>query len=180
MSALKNKGTAIIITVIMVSVSVFGIGGFKLRSKVNAVEQTFYEKGGISDCINQRADAAANIVQIAMKLPDAKAEAEIKDLNQALEQLGSAKGPEAQSLADRAVEDAEFALVEAIQDAAAAQGKDDVLTNQDANFVAAGGRIRYAQKDYNSAVDEVNRQLHGFPASIIRLFVGAGEAEYCK
>lgn len=178
---LKKRGTAILVAILLAVGSVLGLGGWKLRGQVQAVEKIFYEKGGISDNIDARAQISANILSLADRLPDAKADSEVKALNKALEKLEKAKGPEEESLADRKIEDAKIALVDALQEPAKADNKiNDLLAGQAAEFEAAGSRISYAAKDYNKKADEMNAVLHRFPANIIRLLSGAGEVEYCK
>ena len=174
-AAFKRAGVPQIIAIVLVLVSVFGIGGAKLAGYYNNTMAGFNSgKYSITADMDQRVSAAANVVTVAKKITGVDAQL-VQAAEQAVNALQQPSGP-AQTYANDQILDT---AVEALYDAAlplASADQKDLLSEQHSEFLSRGTILR--NSSYNEEATRFNKDRNAFPASLIGALWGVDDAEY--
>lgn len=175
----KKKPVALAVIALMAVLSVFGIGGARMRAAYNAVQAQYtatneYNQGIQPDFATQ-ADAAASMIRLAGRVlgeDDA-------DVVAAADALGAWNANTditagAQYPLNVRLYSAVDTLYTAASDEAGSKEKGQLTDLHDA-FVSAQNTIDRQAAAYNDSVAAYNRQTAGFPASIIGPLWGASD-----
>ncbi len=177
--ALQKRGTALAVAAGLALVSVFGIGGLKLRSARGPVADVYYDR--MEAELDARADIGRNLLVLAAKLPGGEDAAGKAELEKALEnwEASQQEGPSAKSLADLELEETVNQLGESLAKPAEEAGKTDMLNRQLAEFESHGNVFGHELEAYNEQAKAYNDRLHSFPAMLIRVIWGIQEVDLC-
>ena len=177
-SVFKKRGTAVLVLVLLVLLSVFGIGGVKLRSAQKPLEKVFAER--LEPELEARAAAAHNLLTLAENLSAKENFPGMTEMQTALKNREKSKEPAERCLADLEIEKAVNQLGDALQEPAQQAGKQELLNRQLAEFESKGRVVSHELKDYNQQAEEFNQKLNAFPASLIGLVGGVREVDLCE
>lgn len=166
----KKRGTASIVLVVLALVSVFGIGGAKLKGAyTNTAEMyTAADKYGhsIQGDFDTQADAAANLIKQAGYV-DSTPAAALQDAEDALAAWNDTdRTPAAQYAANRRLYNATDALYASLNNKVD-DSTQRALDDQYNAFVSAQATIERAAAEYNTAVDSYEKTTAQFPANLI-------------
>lgn len=174
-AALKKAGVPQIAALVLLAVSVFGIGGAKLAGYYNSTMEGFRSgQYSITADLDQRVSAAANVVTVAKKIPGVDAEL-LRAAENAVDAFSTPMGPADAWAANETLD----AAVEALYDAAlplAGADQKDLLGEQHSEFMSRGTILR--NSSYNEQAEQFNRDRGSFPANLIGALWGVNEAEY--
>ena len=166
----KKRGTASAVLVALALVSVFGIGGAKLKGAYNDTTAIYTAADayghGIQSDFDAQADAAANLIKEAGYL-DGVSGTVLHDAEDALSAWNATPDtPAAQYTANRTLYSAVDALYnEADRKADAAA--DARLTAQYNTFTSAQATIDRAANEYNLSVEDYEKSVSQFPVNLI-------------
>ena len=173
----RKRPTAVVALVLAAVVSVFGIGGAKLKDasrQTKAVYASTNQYGqGMANDLALRADAAANLIRLcgqALGEEDATVQA-------AQQALDAWNATDTDHPADQfaALGGAVTAMV---QQAEAAGVSSQSIDGQYTEFLSRQDIIlRTASNEYNPAAQKFNDTISGFPANLIGTLWGVGEVE---
>ena len=174
----KKRSTASVVLVALALVSVFGIGGAKLKGKYNDTAK-FYTaidkyNTSIQTDFGTQVDAAANLIKQVGYLENAPTEA-LQDARVALEVWNNtAADPAAQYNANRDLYNAVDALYAAVNNKVDASTQ-QAINNQYNAFVSAQATIERAAAAYNQSVESYETTTAQFPANVISGLWGVRE-----
>lgn len=174
----KKRSTASVVLVALALVSVFGIGGAKLKGKYNDTAK-FYTaidkyNNSIQTDFGTQVDAAANLIKQVGYLENAPTEA-LQDARVALEVWNNtAADPAAQYNANRDLYNAVDALYAAVNNKVDASTQ-QAINNQYNAFVSAQATIERAAAAYNQSVECYETTTAQFPANVISGLWGVRE-----
>lgn len=161
----ENRRLATLVLVIAVLLSLFGIGGMKVRGVGDKARATYAET--IGGCLSARIAAAENILAAAEGAGVDTARAQ-----NAVKALRDADNP-TEDYEANTVLTAEIGLVyEAARQVMDAQAG-SLLQTQWSEFLSNGQIIQFSQEDYNSEARTAQKKLSGFPASLLATLTGA-------
>ena len=171
---LKKRGTAAAVLAALALVSVFGIGGARLKGlhdKTAALYTAAQDKYGhsIQGDFAAQADAAANLIRVAGRT-----------LGQAALDAWNAQGdadPAQQYALNRTLAGAVDLAYTAAADTAAAQEKGQ-LDDLHASFTSAQATVERAAAAYNEQAQAYNQTAGGFPAVVLAGLWGAQPLAY--
>lgn len=190
---LKKRSGAALVALALVLVSVFVVGGFKLKGQYNAVQEMYLSgkdadgySYNISERLQARTDTAANIITVGRQVLGEE-DARVAQAQTALEELKTARkeeGPAGQFAANSAL----GAAVDSLYQAASADGDDakfDSLQTQWSAFLSCQDQIDHmanntmikGQEAYNDVAAAYNETAAGFPAGVLANLWGCGEVE---
>ena len=199
--ALSTRAAALALSVMVMLAAFVGFGGAKLRSKYNAASQWFTvgvaaDNGyNLSEELTTRMNTAANVITTASNTLGADS-AEVMAAQTALNDFSAClqavqNGGKAQALtalpyyqgsamhalyqADQALGTAIDQLYAKLQEQAADPMKMGAVQGQYGQFNSAGTVIGTLQ--YNAAVYEYQKEVGGFPASVLGVLAGVKEVE---
>ena len=199
--ALSTRAAALALSVVVMLAAFVGFGGAKLRSKYNAASQWFTvgvaaDNGyNLSEELTTRMNTAANVITTAGNTLGADstevqaAQTALNDFSACLQAVQN--GGKAQALtalpyyqgsamhalyeADRALGTAIDQLYAKLQEQAADPMKMGAVQGQYGQFNSAATVIGTLQ--YNAAVYEYQKEVGGFPASVLGVLAGVKEVE---
>lgn len=171
----KKRGTASIVLVVLALVSVFGIGGAKLKGVYTDTAESYTAQDNYGHSIqgdfDTQADAAANLIKQA-GYADA-APAALQDAEDALDAWNAAdRTPAAQYTANRKLYSAVDALYASLNNKVDSSTQ-RALDDQYNAFVSAQATIERAAAEYNLSVDDYEKTVSQFPANVIAGLWGA-------
>ncbi len=178
----RKRPVAVLFLAVMIAVSVFGIGGVRLKGKYNNVVSIYTEESdrhgnGIQGDFSVQMDNAANLTRQCQKI-----------LGQDSAECAAVSGLVAQWETTPRTPSAQYEVITRLNGAvdamysaakAAASGEDlDRVEGLDANYVSTQSILeREIAQNYTTAAQEYNQLAGSFPASLIAPLWGAGEAE---
>lgn len=178
----RRKPTAVLVLVALALVSVFGIGGLKLKGKYARVQALYTtatnEYGdGIQTDLAAQADAAASLIRLAGRILGEN-DPTVTQANTALDGWNAAPvQPDAQYTANQAL----YAAVGDTYTAAGLKADSDQRNQLDALYSEFTSRQalveRAAANDYNPAAEAYNRTTASFPGNLIGGLWGVGYAD---
>lgn len=178
----RRKPMAALVLVVLALVSVFGIGGLKLKGRYAQVQALYTtatnEYGdGIQTDLAAQADAAASLIRLAGRILG-ESEPTVAQANAALDGWNAADTtPAAQYRANQTL----YAAVGDTYTAASLQADTDQRNQLDALYSEFTSRQalveRAAANDYNPAAEEYNRTTASFPGNLIGGVWGVGYAD---
>ena len=200
-AALAKQGTALVLSVVVMLAAFVGFGGAKVRGKYNEARQWFTtgvsaDNGyALSEELTTRENTAANILTTASNTLGADsaevlaAQTALNDFSACLQAVQN--GGKSQSLtslpyyqgsamhalyqADQALGAAIDQLYAKLQEQAADPMKMGAVQGQYGQFNSAATIIGTLQ--YNTAVYEYQKEVGGFPASVLGAVAGVKEVE---
>ena len=200
-TALRNRGAALALSIVVMLAAFFGLGGAKLKAKYNSASQWFpygvaADNGyNLSEELTTRENTAANILTTASNTLGADsaevlaAQTALNDFSACLQAVQN--GGKSQSLtslpyyqgstmhalyqADQALGTAIDQLYAKLQEQAADPMKMGAVQGQYGQFNSAATIIGTLQ--YNTAVYEYQKDVGGFPASVLGALSGVKEVE---
>ena len=171
MEMLKNRKTAAIIMVVVITVSFF-LGGGRQLSAENARAEAIFTEGeygdgyGIEYDLQQRIDAAYNLKTVAARNLTGAQAGLVDRLLQARQQLIDAEPPSQKAAANRQLSEAAREVHSALEEMLDGDSKDAGYNYRLwADLVSAEDRIERA--GYNSAARAFNDLRGALPASLI-------------
>lgn len=174
-AVLKKTGVPQAAALLLLAVSVFGIGGAKLAGHYSDTMAGFNSgKYSITADLDQRVSAAANVVTVAKKIAGVD-QTLLAAAQNAVDALAEPMGPADTYAANETLD----AAVEALYDAAlplASADQKDLLSEQHSEFMSRGTILR--NSSYNEEAEQFNKDRNAFPASLIGALWGVDEAEY--
>ena len=176
-AVLKKTGVPQAAALVLLAVSVLGIGGVKLTGYYNSTMESFSQgKYSVLSDLDQRTSAGANVLTVAKKIDglDPALLSEAENLVATLSHPGDLTPAEAYSFnvqMEAAVEE----LYNAALPLADANQK-DLLSEQHSEFMSRGTILR--NSPYNQQAEAFNRVRNAFPASLISELWGVEPAEY--
>lgn len=179
----KKRPVAALVLAAAVLVSVFGIGGLRLKGEYNEVREVYTsavdEYGhGIQTDFSAQADAAASMIRVAGGVlgEDDPTVAAAQDCLDAWNREADAKQPAAQYDLNGHLATAVDQMYNTAFGAAdeTRQGQLDDLYDR---FLSAQATIDRAGADYNRQADDYNAMAESFPANLIGPLWGAGHME---
>ncbi len=174
-AGLKKAGVPQLAAVLLLAVSVFGIGGAKLAGYYSETMAGFSSgQYSITADMDQRVSAAANVVTVAGKIGGVDQQL-LADAKQAVDALSTLPGPAETYAADQTLEQAIEALYDQALPLASADQK-DMLAEQHSEFMSRGTILR--NSSYNEQAEAFNEDRNAFPANLIGALWGVDEAEY--
>lgn len=178
----RRTPVAALVLVVLALVSVFGIGGLKLKgnyAKVQALYTTATNEygDGIQTDLAAQADAAASLIRLAGRILG-EDEPTVAQANAALDGWNTAEAtPAAQYQANQTL----YAAVGDTYTAASLQADTDQRNQLDALYAEFTSRQalveRAAANDYNPAAEAYNRTTAAFPGNLIGGVWGVGHAD---
>lgn len=178
----RRAPTAALVLAVVALVSVFGIGGLKLKGKYDRVEAVYTtatnEYGdGIQTDLAAQADAAASLIRLAGRILE-EDNPTVAAANAALEGWNTTDAtPAAQYRANQSL----YAAVGDTYTAASLQADSDQRNQLDALYAEFTSRQalveRAAANDYNPEAQEYNRVTGTLPGALIGRLWGVGQAE---
>ena len=200
-TALRNRGAALALSIVVMLAAFFGLGGAKLKAKYNSASQWFpygvaADNGyNLSEELTTRENTAANILTTASNTLGADsaevlaAQTALNDFSACLQAVQN--GGKSQTLtslpyyqgstmhalyqADQALGTAIDQLYAKLQEQAADPMKMGAVQGQYGQFNSAATIIGTLQ--YNTAVYEYQKDVGGFPASVLGALSGVKEVE---
>lgn len=180
---LKKRSTAAAVLAALALVSVFGIGGARLKGlhdKTAALYTVAQDKYGhsIQGDFAAQADAAANLIRVAGRTLG-QGDASVQAAQTALD-AWNAQGdadPAQQYALNRALAGGVDLAYTAAADAAAAQEKGQ-LDDLYASFTSAQATVERAAAAYNEQAQAYNQTAGGFPAVVLAGLWGAQPLAY--
>ena len=174
----KKRSTASVVLVALALVSVFGIGGAKLKGKYNDTAKLYAAidkyNNSIQTDFGTQVDAAANLIKQVGYLENVPTEA-LQDARVALEVWNNtAADPAAQYNANRDLYNAVDALYAAVNNKVDASTQ-QAINNQYNAFVSAQATIERAAAAYNKSVESYETTTAQFPANVISGIWGVRE-----
>ncbi len=189
-AALRQQGTALVLAVVIMVVSVFGFGGAKLRAKYNEAK-SWYSVGveadngyTLSDQLNERAYTAANVITTAINTDGLGAQSsEVIAAQQALDTFEDCRaradegdcGMSEMYAANAALDSAIDLLYAKMQELAADPFNMGAVQTQYGRFNSAGTII--GALHYNEEVAEYNNETDGVLAGVLGALFGVEEVE---
>lgn len=180
---LKKRGTAAAVLAALALVSVFGIGGARLKGlhdKTAALYTAAQDKYGhsIQGDFAAQADAAANLIRVAGRTLG-QGDASVQAAQTALDAWNAQDeaDPAQQYALNRALAGAVDLAYTAAADAAAAQEKGQ-LDDLYASFTSAQATVERAAAAYNEQAQAYNQTAGGFPAVVLAGLWGAQPLAY--
>ena len=174
-AVLKKTGVPQAAALVLLAVSVFGVGGAKLAGYYSGTMAGFTTgKYSITADLDQRVSAAANVVTVAKKITGVD-QTLLAAAEEAVNALSAPLGPADTYAANETLD----AAVEALYDAALPLADDtqkDLLGEQHSEFMSRGTILR--NSPYNEEAEQFNKDRNAFPASLIGALWGVDEAEY--
>ena len=171
----KKTGVPQAAALLLLAVSVFGIGGAKLAGYYSEpMGGVTSGKYSIPADLDQRVSAAANVVTVAKKIAGVD-QTLLAAAQNAVDALAEPMGPADTYAANETLD----AAVEALYDAAlplASADQKDLLGEQHSEFMSRGTILR--NSSYNEEAEQFNKDRNAFPASLIGALWGVDEAEY--
>ena len=178
----RRKPTAVLVLAALALVSVFGIGGLKLKGNYARVEAVYTtatnEYGdGIQTDLAAQADAAASLIRLAGRILGEN-DPTVAQANTALDGWNAADTtPAAQYRANQTL----YAAVGDTYTAAGLKADSDQRNQLDALYSEFTSRQalveRAAANDYNPAAEAYNRTTASFPGNLIGGVWGVGYAD---
>lgn len=178
----RRAPTAALVLAVVALVSVFGIGGLKLKGKYDRVTAVYTtatnEYGdGIQTDLAAQADAAASLIRLAGRILE-EDDPTVAAANAALEGWNTTDAtPAAQYRANQSL----YAAVGDTYTAASLQADSDQRNQLDALYSEFTSRQalveRAAANDYNPEAQEYNRVTGTLPGALIGRLWGVGQAE---
>ena len=176
MKLLQNRRVAWVLAVLMMGISIFGLGGMKLSfARQKVVTAFFTGQDGFSpyDDLMNRREYAYNLLHIAE-------DASLQDTpsytaaQAAWQQLDSAKTPEDSYEANLALQTAIDDLYSALSSGESLDDKAKVMASK--QYSDFCGRMSNLQYDdyYNELAIQYNQRCKGFPAGLIASITGNG------
>lgn len=176
----RKRPTAVVALVLAAVVSVFGIGGAKLKAasrQTKAVYASTNQYGqSMANDLALRADAAANLIRLCGQALGEE-DATVQAAQQALDAWNATDTdhPADQFAANTALGGAVTTMV---QQAEAAGVSSQSIDGQYTEFLSRQDIIlRTASNEYNPAAQKFNDTISGFPANLIGTLWGVGEVE---
>lgn len=174
-AVLKKTGVPQAVALLLLAVSVFGIGGAKLAGYYSSTMAGFTTgQYSITADLDQRVSAAANVVTVAKKIAGVD-QTLLAAAEDAVNALSEPMGPADTYAANEALNTAVEALYDAALPLASADQK-DLLSEQHSEFMSRGTILR--NSPYNEEAEQFNKDRNAFPASLIGALWGVDEAEY--
>lgn len=174
-AVLKKTGVPQAVALVLLAVSVFGIGGAKLAGYYSSTMAGFTTgQYSITADLDQRVSAAANVVTVAKKIAGVD-QTLLAAAEEAVNALSEPMGPADTYAANEALNTAVEALYDAALPLASADQK-DLLSEQHSEFMSRGTILR--NSPYNEEAEQFNKDRNAFPASLIGALWGVDEAEY--
>ena len=174
-AVLKKTGVPQAVALLLLAVSVFGIGGAKLAGYYSSTMAGFTTgQYSITADLDQRVSAAANVVTVAKKIAGVD-QTLLAAAEEAVNALSEPMGPADTYAANEALNTAVEALYDAALPLASADQK-DLLSEQHSEFMSRGTILR--NSPYNEEAEQFNKDRNAFPASLIGALWGVDEAEY--
>ncbi len=170
------------ITIVMILVAVFGLGGSKLAGQAEQARQVFYlgvngDGLSINHDLDRRAEAATNLATVASRYL-AASDSLLTDLQAAREQLQQAEDAAAKYAANQQLGQAALAVYDALagyelsdQDQRYRQSLMDELESANAIIGHDG---------YNAQAAACNALLSGFPAGLLARVCGIALVAYYR
>lgn len=172
----KKRSTASLALVVLALVSVFGIGGAKLKGVYTDTAEIYTAAvdnygHSIQGDFETQADAAANLIKQAGYVDNTPAA--LQDAEDALAAWNAAdKTPAAQYTANRQLYNAVDALYAALNNKVDSSTQ-RALDDQYNAFVSAQATIERAAAEYNLSVEDYEKTVSQFPANVISGLWGA-------
>ena len=174
----KKNSTASVFLVVLALVSVFGIGGAKLKGQYGSVRAAYTQQdthgNSMQNDLASSADYAASLIRQCENLLPADNTA-LLDARQALEDWNAQTSaePSAQYTLNLRL----YNAVDALHADAARAGGSAAIEDLYDSFVSVQSIIDREGAAYNLAADAYNQTISGFPAGVIGAVWGAGQAE---
>lgn len=178
---LKKRSTAGIFLAVMVALSVFGIGGAKLRGQYNKASAAYTaadaHNNSIPSDLGMGADAAANVITMSGNVLGTDA----PDVQAAQAALDAWNATTTDHPADQyGAYTALVSKVDALYQVVSGEGssKADAITTQYDEVLSRQDIVaRAAAESYNPTAEEYNKKARSFPANVIGMLWGAGKVE---
>ena len=185
---LANRATALALSVVLMAAAFVGFGGAKVRARYNTAKQWFTvgvaaDNGySLSEELTIRANTAANVITTAGNTLEADnaqllaAKDALETFDEELESVSAGKDRmHALCQANAALGSAIDQLYAKLQETAENPLKMGAVQGQYGQFNSAGSII--ANLSYNAAVYEYQKDVGGFPASLLGALSGVKEVE---
>ena len=185
---LANRATALALSVVLMAAAFVGFGGAKVRTRYNTAKQWFTvgvtaDNGySLSEELTIRANTAANVITTAGNTLEADnaqllaAKDALETFDEELESVSAGKDRmHALCQANAALGSAIDQLYAKLQETAENPLKMGAVQGQYGQFNSAGSII--ANLSYNTAVYEYQKDVGGFPASLLGALSGVKEVE---
>ena len=189
-AALSTRAAALALSIVVMLAAFFGFGSAKLRGRYNTARQWFTAGAAadngynLNEELTTRQNTAANVITTASNTLGADS-AEVMSAQTALDNFsaclqavqdgGKAQAMHALYQADQALGTAIDQLYAKLQEQAADPMKMGAVQGQYGQFNSAGTVIGTLQ--YNAAVYEYQKEVGGFPASVLGVLAGVKEVE---
>lgn len=187
-AALKNQGVAAAVLVAVMCLSVFGMGGARLRKQYTSVRDSFTNgvaedvKSGnqytMAAMLSNRVGAAKNVILAAQGFNGISQDV-VAQTQTALTAMENALAEKADPAtlydADAALEAAVNLLHADVQNHAPEELKTGAEQTAFSQFASAGTTMRHLA--YNETVQNFNRRITGFPANVIGALWGCGKVQ---
>lgn len=173
----KKNSTASVFLVVLALLSVFGIGGAKLKGQYGSVQAAYTRQdshgNSMQNDLAASADYAASLIRQCENLLPADNTA-LLDARQALDDWNAQTGaePSAQYTLNLRL----YNAVDALHADAARAGGSGAVEDLYDSFVSVQSIIDREGAAYNLTADSYNQTISGFPASVIGAVWGAGQA----
>lgn len=176
----KKRPTAVLALVVLALVSVFGIGGARLkglRSRTAQIYTTQQDEYGhsIQGDFATQTDAAASLIRVASNVLG-EADADVQTAQAALDRWNAeadAAQPAVQYSCNTTLVGAVDLLYTAAADTADAKTKGQLDDLYD-SFTSAQATIQRAAAEYNTQAEAYNETVSGFPAKVLAGLWDAG------
>ena len=185
---LANRATALALSVVLMAAAFVGFGGAKVRTRYHTAKQWFTvgvaaDNGySLSEELTIRANTAANVITTAGNTLEADnaqllaAKDALETFDEELESVSAGKDRmHALCQANAALGSAIDQLYAKLQETAENPLKMGAVQGQYGQFNSAGSII--ANLSYNTAVYEYQKDVGGFPASLLGALSGVKEVE---
>lgn len=165
----ENRRLAAIVLAAAVLLGVFGAGGIKARGLARGVQEAYAQS--IGGDLALRAAAAQNIIEVGASALGESASS-VQSARTALALLDDANGPGLAYMANTELTAAVGMLYEETRKAVGDE-KGGVLQTQWSEFLSRGNIIDNSAPAYNEQARAAQKQLSGFPASLVSALAGA-------
>lgn len=176
----KKRPTAAVVLAVLALVSVFGIGGARLKGEYRTTAAIYTEQdkygNSIQNDLETQADAAANLLRLGQTVLG-ESDGTVTAAAEALETWNSER-PTADATEQYTLNKRLYSAVDALYTAAADEadsGTKGKLTDQYDTFTSAQATIERAGAEYNQAVAAYQQKASGFPAALIAGLWGIGD-----
>lgn len=171
----KKNGIPQLVFVLFLALSIFAVGGGKLRAYHNRTANAFTNgQYSITADMQQRISAGANVITVAKKIPGVD-EGLIQAAQQAVDAAEDLSSPSQAYRNNQQMETSIEALYDSALQLANADQK-DALSEQHSEFMSRGTILR--NSSYNELAKTFNEQCSAFPANLMGALWGVQQVEY--